>query len=1473
MDAHDKQQAPVSELLRSTPVPIAQLSPSLDNLPHNSVRGVVALLWPYSSSTRSISLLLAEPDFRLRRSGGQVRVVFHGPVAEEVAKSHVGIGDNVYLSLHGSRLTDNDPKVLTPGKSVAWDVHFETTVLVEVWRSDQHLSTVQIDPPSSPLPAADSTTPTPTTPDPRGSAFPRGLDSATWQSPAFLGPSRTSSGGYIAGSTLHPAFDPFAEDDGFVPGKGRKRTRFSLRNDWRLVDEPASPEDLEIPGDWTAMFDDEAWLNEAAAELEEAAEEAGGSPEVPTAPVPPQIGGADQLPSVPTVQEEPTSAVPDVDRTSETPEAREDSTPEKVQPKPDAHFLLPNLSQRLEFSRHMHRTISDLAGHLPTDTPRLNPIPSPGLPIPSPLVSSSNSPLGYFGSVAITSEPATSDPFQLAAPKSDPTWESSHAESEAGFGAEIKFIEHQAQGPITVGATDTPSNEATESAPDSELLKEDSGLSIVEEAVSVEENVSTPALAGEAPSPERDADLEMVDADSLPTEWTVTEMEHETFHGEADDHKEKSRHIPQDEDEYSEGETDDRKEEPRNILQNEDEYSEAETDDRKEEPRHMPQDEEEYSEAENASAEELEIEEHEDELASQASEPRSVDLADDNEQDVADDARPTREPRTDVDMASDDEAESVVADHGFAEGLRSHHDFDEESEEFGEDMSDEGDLEDVDEDEDELDEEDGYDDDDDEEEYDDHVESESDPEDLRAEAPQPKRKSPEIIVLDSDSEDEPAPVQPNAGAYPRPRDASASDSDRSGQFDDEASGSDVVDEDEEEIYDEEDMEDEEDMHEEDMHEEEMVDEDEDTNVPHTFDAEVEDAEGDVVSEVDEWTIQDERHAQEQEPERGLEERESDNRPVHEGFGDVHSEAEDTSDRGMIKGSPDDEHEQPRGESPVEESVKRQHTEAEESEDEQTQAKEVESVQLEEAYVQKRTAEEADPADHMQEMAHEPESVPVSDHDMEPVHNPESPAGIQEIQTTTLIHGPGYESLEFFSSRGPGFEHVDHSAGPFTHSTDLPIDPALLESATSSAPIPLIDSQHSLVDARIQPEDNETALADQQQVDAGLSLDGASESLPISAELSRQSPSLQLDHQLITPEPSQFIGMDKLPSVATAANEIPPTPEPTQADADMQDVESEEFHSVDEGSEAESYASAPSQKETHRDEGGHGGEDPDVHATHSEDEVMLVGGDVSRIVAMNRNYPGLRSKLSYFAPLATLVDHFRGLVDTISTVAEVRPVIRATSGKKDYILTLGLTDPSLAGTMLFAQIFRPHKTALPSVTEGDAVLLRDFQVKSFNHAMMLASVETSAWAVFTAADAAADADAQVSGPPVEYGPEEATHATDLRQWYQETGMAMVADHQLQASIERDSREATPHSVAGLSDTGSVNSAGGGGGGGGEMREASSTSNRGAGGSRRRKSHRRITIHELRDGRRYAEVGSPTSRDSIHELRDGTVYANL
>lgn len=131
MDADE--QLPISKPLRSSRIPIAQLSPTADNLQGSAIHATVTLLWPYSSSTKSLSLLLAEPDFRLRHSNGQVKVIFHGPVAEDVAKSQIGIGDEVCLDLAGSRLVSNETAVQTPGKCVAWDVHFDDRVFLEVF--------------------------------------------------------------------------------------------------------------------------------------------------------------------------------------------------------------------------------------------------------------------------------------------------------------------------------------------------------------------------------------------------------------------------------------------------------------------------------------------------------------------------------------------------------------------------------------------------------------------------------------------------------------------------------------------------------------------------------------------------------------------------------------------------------------------------------------------------------------------------------------------------------------------------------------------------------------------------------------------------------------------------------------------------------------------------------------------------------------------------------------------------------------------------------------------------------------------------------------------------------------------------------------------------------------------------------------------------------------------------------------------
>lgn len=127
------QSPPPGALAQSIPVPIAQLSPSLENAGERSVNAVVTLVWPFSSSSRSLSLLLAEPDFRLRRTNGQVKATFHGFCAEEVARTQVGIGDKVVLSLDGVKWTDNEAAKGTPGRGIAWDLHFENRVAIEVF--------------------------------------------------------------------------------------------------------------------------------------------------------------------------------------------------------------------------------------------------------------------------------------------------------------------------------------------------------------------------------------------------------------------------------------------------------------------------------------------------------------------------------------------------------------------------------------------------------------------------------------------------------------------------------------------------------------------------------------------------------------------------------------------------------------------------------------------------------------------------------------------------------------------------------------------------------------------------------------------------------------------------------------------------------------------------------------------------------------------------------------------------------------------------------------------------------------------------------------------------------------------------------------------------------------------------------------------------------------------------------------------
>ncbi|EER27681.1 hypothetical protein D8B26_006223 [Coccidioides posadasii str. Silveira] len=263
--------------------------------------------------------------------------------------------------------------------------------------------------------------------------------------------------------------------------------------------------------------------------------------------------------------------------------------------------------------------------------------------------------------------------------------------------------------------------------------------------------------------------------------------------------------------------------------------------------------------------------------------------------------------------------------------------------------------------------------------------------------------------------------------------------------------------------------------------------------------------------------------------------------------------------------------------------------------------------------------------------------------------------------------------------------------------------------------------------------------------------------------------------------------------------------------------------------------------------------------HTPEPTVEVSSPVLEIPREREGLPGshvagLRTKLSYFCPLSLLVGNFNQSVDTISVVISASPLSRAGRRPRDHFITLHITDSSLAGDVICAQIFCKTKALLPTCTEGDVILLRNCKVQSIDHKMMLNSMDDSSWAVFV--QGAAE-NVQVNGPPVEFDEEERNHVTGLRQWYMDSGGALVAK---KGARSREGGSVETSSSIAPSESGSVSS-------------------RGRGNifkkyRRKRKSTpRRITVHELRGGRRYLDVGSPSDKESIHELRDGTVYAHL
>jgi hypothetical protein len=153
---------------------------------------------------------------------------------------------------------------------------------------------------------------------------------------------------------------------------------------------------------------------------------------------------------------------------------------------------------------------------------------------------------------------------------------------------------------------------------------------------------------------------------------------------------------------------------------------------------------------------------------------------------------------------------------------------------------------------------------------------------------------------------------------------------------------------------------------------------------------------------------------------------------------------------------------------------------------------------------------------------------------------------------------------------------------------------------------------------------------------------------------------------------------------------------------------------------------------------------------------------------------LRTDLSEFTALKVIRFHLNQKLDVLgivtSTPAEPQ---RAKGGPRQYQITFNITDSSIAPSAVTEiQVYRPYIEALPVVKVGDGILLRNFMaiaIKNRGFALRSEQNEASSWAVFK--DGAAEP--EIRGPPVEYGAAEQSHMSAMKKWYSTLDSTAIA----------------------------------------------------------------------------------------------------
>ncbi|CAI7590819.1 unnamed protein product [Penicillium viridicatum] len=1464
-------------LAHLTRVPIAHLSPDIEKLAEKSFLAAVALVWPYSSSTKSVSLLLAEPDFRLRGAKGQIKATFHGGVAEKVAESHVGIGDTVCLALKDIKFVSNDGVQQTPGRSVAWDAHWENGVFLEIYRSSQPPLVISVEPQVT-APHETELAP-PTTPSGKSINPEVDLPSSArlWGSPVFLESARTSFGG-----TTRSTFHAFAEEDGFVPGKGRKKARYSLhREDWRVINEPESPHEQEAPVDW-----EQALMQSIDKELDEA--------DLASEPSDEPMTDAAQAPFTEDVPQDPLPvfAKPSLELTGNTLE-----------------------SHTGESNAFSHEQV-DKDGtpvHLPTDTPQIRPIPSPGLPIPSPLVPGHVGSSGYLLPwTATQSQESRSVPVEMgtiATPAAssiethhtdaiDPI----HMETVEPVDPDVEPIQQEHVLDAGFGfRDDSASHSNLEGLPEKQEV-DIINTEVIEESDVVDANVIINTTGDEAQTSIKAEQKHTVDDINRDLSGSAGESDDspgvndESAATQADTGTEN----PADEAQASD-ETDDERLIDVSYLWRDDSASSSRSEEGLEDESLKSSQGIDRSDIAEADLGIETVSEH------SAPEPQSVNYPQPPttfDQDAIDalermiTARDEEAERK-RDMEEEKETEDDIDRSPSQEYSEENHEMAKDEEVYYAESVENYDSQDESEDEDFP--------------CDPCLESRLDQDQFSGERSEQEQNLPsqtgtqEVIVLDSDSDDEPASNFPVASAsqsaeredhphrfesgypdvppptaefatgvqeYPEPWYVGGEDGyDRAEEEDpdiderEESEESDESEDSEEREYNQQDDR----VHESDMEDDEPTSDHHET--AHPSEVVSLNAEQDEDKEMDDAELIEEADNDEDHSAATLSVEKSEEREYNEQDDRVHESDMD-----------DDELSQDHYEtSHPSEVVSPNPAQNEDRETEEVEL--IEDADNDESYTTANLdAERREEREEREEREYNEEDDRVHESDMD---DDESTRDHYETDHPSEVVSPNPEQDEEMEDAGLIEEADDeeyHDAATVGVEMEVPVDKNSGEGQTGNVDPNLID----------MPESHHQGPSSEVESHAGqyLPVDGPSDlHIPSSAGNAMADFLLKHEHEPTVEGPEALGGRDS-PSIGPSSERQLLTPDLTQENTStrevVHDIELETSFTIEEndapacldrmpqppgspesgqhdGLEAEPMKDI--RREMHVD--GHddamppstlaGAAEPPATPGPSRSLEVVISTESPKPPAVpaaqppapDRNASGLRSKLSYFAPLATLIDHYNALVDTISIVHEASPITRAKSGSKDWFVTIQLTDPSMAGTTLRAQIFRRHKASMPSLAEGNAILLRDFKVRSLDHTVMLVSVDSSAWAVFDGSGP----DAETNGPPVEYDAQERAYASGLRRWYYEVGADRVADHMLQAAIERDSqeRDMTPSSQV-PSESGSPDSR--------------------RGSQRKRKSNRRVTIHELRDGTRYTEVGSPNSgNSSVHELRDGTLYANI